>query len=423
MSSADTTEKKKSGLLRQPMAVWAIAFASTVSFMGIGLVDPILPTISAELGASAAQTMLLFTSYLLVTAFVMFFAGAIASRLGTKKTLLLGLGLIVVFAGLCGFSGSVDLMLFFRGGWGLGNALFISTALAAIVGSASGGSASAIMLYEAALGVGLAVGPLVGGALGSLHWSAPFFGTSVLMAIGFIAIITLLRSGAADQHKEKVSWVAGFTALRNPALRALALTALFYNFGFFILLAYSPYPVEAAARAQGLEFGPQQLGLVFFGWGLAVAISSVLIAPRLTRSMGLKRVLYGGFGALVVLFIVFCFEVHSLAGMVTLIVISGLVLGILNTALTEAVMDATDLPRQVASSTYSGMRFLGGAVAPAVAGPVAAAATVWAPYAMAAVSLVVAIVMLTVGARHLVHLESPHTSMEDEALAITVGDD
>ncbi|WP_026927382.1 MFS transporter [Granulicoccus phenolivorans] len=410
-------------MLRQPLAVWAIAFASTVSFMGIGLVDPILPTISRELGATAAQTMLLFTSYLLVTAFVMFFAGAIASRLGTKKTLLLGLGLIVVFAALCGFSGSVDLMLLFRGGWGFGNALFISTALAAIVGSASGGSATAIMLYEAALGVGLAVGPLVGGALGSLHWSAPFFGTAVLMAIGFIAIITLLGKGAADQHKEKVSWLAGFTALRNPALRSLALTALFYNFGFFILLAYSPYPVEAAAKAQGLEFGPQQLGLVFFGWGLAVAISSVLIAPRLTRAFGLRKVLYGCFTALVVLFIVFCFEVHSLAGMVTLIVISGLVLGILNTALTEAVMDATDLPRQVASSTYSGMRFLGGAIAPAVAGPVAAATTVWAPYAMAAVSLVIAIVMLTVGARHLTHLEQPHTTAEDEALAITLGDD
>ncbi len=225
----------------------------------------------------------------------------------------------------------------------------------------------------------------------SARWSAahsarctgrpPFFGTAVLMAIGFIAIITLLGKGAADQHKEKVSWLAGFTALRNPALRSLALTALFYNFGFFILLAYSPYPVEAAAKAQGLEFGPQQLGLVFFGWGLAVAISSVLIAPRLTRAFGLRKVLYGCFTALVVLFIVFCFEVHSLAGMVTLIVISGLVLGILNTALTEAVMDATDLPpRQVASSTYSGMRFLGGAIAPpAVAGPVAAATTVWAP--------------------------------------------
>src|SRR5690625_7049558 len=63
----------------------------------------------------------------------------------------------------------------------------------------------------------------------------------------------------------------------------------------------------------------------------------------------------------------------SMTGMIVLIVVGGLLLGIMNTALTETVMEATDLPRSVASSSYSGVRFLGGAVAPAVAGPLAAA--------------------------------------------------
>ncbi|MFC7470666.1 hypothetical protein ACFQVA_28615 [Actinomadura keratinilytica] len=34
---------ERPSLLRQPMAVWATAGASVVAFMGIGLVDPILP--------------------------------------------------------------------------------------------------------------------------------------------------------------------------------------------------------------------------------------------------------------------------------------------------------------------------------------------------------------------------------------------
>jgi ACDE family multidrug resistance protein len=46
----------------------------------------------------------------------------------------------------------------FRLGWGLGNALFIATALSVIVGAASGGLTSAIVLYEAALGLGIASG-------------------------------------------------------------------------------------------------------------------------------------------------------------------------------------------------------------------------------------------------------------------------
>lgn len=143
---------------KQPAQVWAVAFACVVAFMGIGLVDPILPAIAESLQASPVETELLFTSYLLVTGLAMLVTSWISSRIGAKATLLIGLALIVVFALLCALSGSVDAVIGFRAGWGLGNALFISTALATIVGAASGGSSAAIVLYEAALGLGIAVG-------------------------------------------------------------------------------------------------------------------------------------------------------------------------------------------------------------------------------------------------------------------------
>jgi ACDE family multidrug resistance protein len=56
---------------KQPKAVFAVAFACVISFMGIGLVDPILPAISHELNASPSEVTLLFTSYLVVTAVAM----------------------------------------------------------------------------------------------------------------------------------------------------------------------------------------------------------------------------------------------------------------------------------------------------------------------------------------------------------------
>ena len=86
-------------ILKQPMAVWAVAFACVVSFMGIGLVDPILPAIASSLKATAAQTELLFTTYLLITGAAMFFTSWLSTRIGTKKTLLIGLAVIVVFVG------------------------------------------------------------------------------------------------------------------------------------------------------------------------------------------------------------------------------------------------------------------------------------------------------------------------------------
>ena len=73
-----------------------------------------------------------------------------------------------------------------------------------------------------------------------------------------------------------------------------------------------------------------------------------------------------------------CF-VTELSALIAIVVVSGLFLGVMNTALTEAVMEATELPRSVASSTYSGVRFIGGAIAPAVAGPLAATAGAAAP--------------------------------------------
>lgn len=38
----DTGGERQGGILDQPMAVWAVAFACVVAFMGLGLVAPIL---------------------------------------------------------------------------------------------------------------------------------------------------------------------------------------------------------------------------------------------------------------------------------------------------------------------------------------------------------------------------------------------
>lgn len=103
----DPFDEGAGSILRQPMAVWATAGASVVAFMGIGLVDPILPSIAKGLQATPSQVSLLFTSYFLITAVAMLVTGWVSSRIGGKKTLLAGLALVVVFAALSGTSGSV----------------------------------------------------------------------------------------------------------------------------------------------------------------------------------------------------------------------------------------------------------------------------------------------------------------------------
>ncbi|UFS59780.1 MFS transporter [Subtercola endophyticus] len=401
-------------ILHQPKAVWAVAFASVIAFMGIGLVDPILPAIAESLKATPTQTSLLFTSYLVVTGLAMLITSFISSRIGAKKTLLIGLALIVVFAALAGASGSVEAVIGFRGGWGLGNALFISTALATIVGAASGGASSAIVLYEAALGLGIAIGPLLGGLLGSISWRGPFFGTAVLMAIGFVAIAVLLKKdNKADRSPTRLS--APIRALGVPSIRLLAFTALFYNMGFFTLLAYTPFPLGLSAIG---------LGLVFFGWGLGVAITSVFVAPILTRRMKRTTALTGALVLLALDLIAGGVLIASTTGLIVTIVVGGLLLGVVNTVLTESVMMASDLPRTVASSAYSSVRFLGGAIAPPAAAALAVAVSPGFPMYAAAGSVVIAALFVVFGRKTLARVDNGGEESEIvEAEALSVGEE
>ena len=398
-------------ILHQSKQVWAVAFASVVAFMGIGLVDPILPAIASDLDATPTQAVMLFTSYLLITGLAMLITSWVSSRIGAKRTLLIGLALIVIFALAAALSGNVEAVIGFRAGWGLGNALFISTALATIVGAASGGTSSAIILYEAALGLGIAIGPLLGGLLGSISWRGPFFGTSVLMAVAFIAIMVLLDR-SDDAARVPMRFSAPFRALRNPALAVLATTALFYNIGFFVLLAYTPFPLGLDAIG---------LGLVFFGWGLSVAVTSVWIAPLLTARLKRTTVLAIVLPLLALDLLGAAFFVSSTVGLIVAVVVGGMLLGVNNTVLTEAVMEATDLPRSVASSAYSSVRFLGGAIAPPIATELARIFLPSTPYIFAAASVLVAALVVILGRRRLARIDAPAETPLEEAHAISAG--
>ena len=109
--------------------------------------------------------------------------------------------------------------------------------------------------------------------------------------------------------------------------------------------------------------------------------------------------------------------------LVSTVVAAGLFLGVLNTALTEAVMEATDLPRSITSSTYSGVRFLGGAVAPLVTGPLAEMAGAGAPYCVATVAVLGSMAILVSGRRLFTDISRPHVTSQEEASAITAGDE
>ncbi|MER5556480.1 MFS transporter [Streptomyces sp. NPDC002793] len=390
MRGEDPFDEGTTSILRQPKAVWATAGASVVAFMGIGLVDPILPSIAEGLRATTGQVSLLFTSYFLITAIAMLVTGFVSSRIGGRKTLLAGLALVVVFAALSGTSSSVAQLVGFRAGWGLGNALFVSTALAVIVGAAAGGSSSAILLYESALGLGMACGPLVGALLGDASWRYPFFGTAVLMAIGFLCITAFLRE--QPKPARKTSPLDPVRALGHGGLASVAASAFFYNYAFFTILAFTPFV---------LNMSPYRSGAVFFAWGLLLAVFSVLVAPRLQRRFGPLRVVGGSLVLLAADLVVLGYGSHTTAIVCT--IVSGAFIGMNNTVYTELALGVSDAPRPVASAGYNFVRWFAAAAAPYLAPKIEGWSDIHLPFVVAAVAALVGAAVVWVRRSALTH--------------------
>ena len=390
-----TTTPAKTG---QPLAVWVLAFAAMVSFMGIGLVDPILKPIAANLEATPSQVSLLFTSYLLVTAFAMLITSFASSRFGGRTTLMLGLGVIIVFSALAGTSDSVAALVGWRAGWGLGNALFIATALAAIIAVAHGGAEKSVTLYEAALGIGLSVGPLVGALLGSLNWRAPFFGVAVLMGIALLAISLFLKDRVP--MAQNVRPADPLRALGHGGLLVLGIAALLYNGGFFAVLAFTPFT---------LPYGAYGIGFMFFGWGVLVGVFAVWVAPLMHRTLGLSRSFGIALGTFTALLVAVALLVHSPVAVTVLVILCGAPLGVLNTLFTETAMNISPAPRPVASAGYNFVRFLGGAVSPFVCGKLGENVGLSAPFFFGAACVLVGlVVLLTFGRRYLSAINARH---------------
>ncbi|PIC82994.1 MFS transporter [Sporosarcina sp. P1] len=342
----------------------AVIAACAVAFMGIGLINPILPRIAQQLGASPSEVSLMLTSYNLIMAFSMLFTGILARRFGYKLTLILGVAIIVSVSLASGFTDHIWVLVALRGVWGFGNACFIATALALIVSYCEGGVDKAVIQYEAAVGIGISIGPLLGGILGTVSWQLPFFAIASMMTVTMAALALFLKNPDREEYAETGGpalsrmWKIPLEALKERKLRIWGVSAALYNIGFFTIMAYVPFVLRMTTRS---------LGFVFLGWGVMLAVSSVFVAPWLKERLGTLRSVYFMLLALTAdLAFIGLFADNRQAVAATAIA-SGFILGITNTLITSAAMDATALDRATASSGYSFLRFIGAAIAPFMA--------------------------------------------------------
>ena len=343
-----------------PSSVWVLFIAIIAALMGMGLIGPVLPTLSKQLSASPSEVTLLYSSYNLVMAVGALITGAISTRLGLKRSLLVGIVIVGVFAAIAGFATNIWTIIGLRGLWAIGSSIFFATGLAAMVTLAGVAKARSIVLYEAAVGIGVAAGPLIGGVLGQFSWRYPFMGIGVMMAVVFVLLLIKLPNVKEDLGtKSKTSLRDPFRAMKHRSIATLGTANCLYNFGFFTLLAYSPL---------ALGLSPLSLGVIFLGWGVLLGLSSYFMAPKLKERFGTIKPLYLMLALFTVLLLIMGIWTSDILIMSTCIIISGLLFGNSNGLFSNAVMDASPFEASTTSAAFSFLRMIGGAIAPFTAG-------------------------------------------------------
>lgn len=149
------------------------------------------------------------------------------------------------------------------------------------------------------------------------------------------------------------------------------------------------------------------LGYVFFGWGMLLAITSVFIAPRLQKRMTTVSSISMMLAFFTIDLIIMGIGTvnHSPKTVIICVIVAGIFLGINNTLITTAVMQAAPVERSIASAAYSFLRFLGGALSPWLAGKLSEWYYPETPFYFGALMVFLGIVTMVVRRRHLTHID------------------
>ena len=208
---------------------WTLITVSVATFMlllDITVVNTALPAIESDLNASFTDLQWVIDAYTLSLAALVLTAGSLADRLGRRRVFAIGLGIFSFASLLAGLATSATMLNLDRALQGVGGAIMFAVSLALIAQEFAAGRerATAMATYGATIGVAVAIGPLVGGALvDGLGWQSVFFLNVPIGAAAIAATYLKLRE-SRDPNATRIDW-AGLATF-SSALFMLVLALL-----------------------------------------------------------------------------------------------------------------------------------------------------------------------------------------------------
>ena len=173
-----------------------------------------LPPMSHDFHVSTTDLQWAISAYVLAFAAALIAAGRLADIFGRRRMLLGGTALFGLASAVCGFSGSVGMLVGARVVQGVGAAALFPASMAVLVDAFPGErQARAIGIIVGISGIGMALGPFVGGVLTeTLSWRWIFF-VNVPVALGAIALVTSIVRESRDETASRHVDVAGLVAI------------------------------------------------------------------------------------------------------------------------------------------------------------------------------------------------------------------
>src|SRR4051794_7094368 len=205
---------------------WTLIAVSVATFMlllDITVVNVALPSIREDLDASFTDLQWVVDAYALTLAALVLTAGSLADRLGRRRVFAIGLAIFTAASLLCALAPDPTFLNVSRAVQGVGGAVMFAVSLALIGQEFTPGRERGMAMgaYGSTIGVAVAIGPLVGGALTDwLGWESIFY-LNVPVGLAAIAITYLKLRESRDPNATRGDWPG--TATFSAALGLLVL--------------------------------------------------------------------------------------------------------------------------------------------------------------------------------------------------------
>jgi DHA1 family multidrug resistance protein-like MFS transporter len=269
--------------------VWILSFTLAVVMLGFGMVIPIFPFYIESMGASGNELGLLTAISPLMQLVFAPIWGEVSDRKGRKPVLLIGVLGYGISMLLFGLATQLWMLFAARGLGAILSAATLPTTYAYIGDSTSEDDRGRGMgILGAAVGLGMVLGPGLGGWLAAGSLSTPFFITAALCVVTLLFIwLFLPESLAAQDRRESKIKMA-------PAAQVRQLwQALFSPIGILLFMAFlvsfGLTNFQAIFGLYALEkfgYDTEQVGWILTGVGFVSAITQGVLTGPLTKRWG-----------------------------------------------------------------------------------------------------------------------------------------